>query len=120
MIKEKLQRVRHDMESLVKQQHIYHGHYQTRGVRICVHGSDCYGGSFGGFACTAVWSTETGGHSVTQLRTGRAAACLHLRSGLGKLPISQQNLVQWKHLHVNYGCAGAQECTLKIINLAEG
>lgn len=37
MIKEKLQQVRHDMKSLVKKQHIYHGHYQTRGVRIVIH-----------------------------------------------------------------------------------
>lgn len=36
MIKEKLQRVRHDMESLVKKQHIYHGHYQTLGIRIFI------------------------------------------------------------------------------------
>ena len=25
---------RHDMESLVEKQHIYHGHYQTPGIRI--------------------------------------------------------------------------------------
>lgn len=37
MVKEKLQRVRHDMESLVEKQHIYHGHYQTPGIRIFTH-----------------------------------------------------------------------------------
>lgn len=41
MIKEKLQRVRHDMENLVKKQHIYHGHYQTLVSESLYTGSDC-------------------------------------------------------------------------------
>lgn len=53
---------------------------------------------------------------LAQLLTGMAAACPHLRLGLGKLPILQQNFIQQKHLHVNYGSAGAQEWSLKIIN----
>lgn len=62
MIKEKLQRVRHDMESLVKKQHINHGHYQILGIRIFIH----YFSSFeAGPAHPAVWSIETRGHSTT-------------------------------------------------------
>lgn len=62
MIKEKLQRVRHDMESLVKQQHIYHGLYQILGIRISVHYFDSFEA---GSAHPAVWSIETRGHSTT-------------------------------------------------------
>lgn len=53
---------------------------------------------------------------LAQLLTGSAAACLHLRLGLGKLPVLQQNFIQYKHLHVNYGSAGAQGWASKIIN----
>lgn len=42
MIKEKLQQVGHDMGSLVEKQHIYHGHYQTLGVRISASYFDCH------------------------------------------------------------------------------
>lgn len=76
MIKEKLQQVRHDMESLVKKRHIYHGHYQTLGIRIFIHCSDCYFSSFdAGSAHTAVWSMETGGHSASTAAY-RISSCL--------------------------------------------
>lgn len=70
MVKEKLQRVRHDMKSLVKQQHIYHGHYQTPGGSLRP-GSDCDCSPLdAGSAYPAVWSTEPGGHSPAQLLPG--------------------------------------------------
>lgn len=53
MIEGKLQQVRHDMESPVEKQHIYHGHYQTLGVGICAPGSDGYFPS-----CDAGFSTH--------------------------------------------------------------
>lgn len=91
MIKEKLQRVRHGMESLVKKQHIYHGHYQILGIRIFIR----YFSSFD--AGSAIQLCGQHGPEVTllpQLLRGTAAACLHLRLGLGKLPILQQNFIQ--------------------------
>ena len=48
---------------------------------------------------------------LAQLPTGTAAACLRLRLGLGKPPVLQQNFIQQKHVHVNYGSAGARERT---------
>lgn len=58
MIKEKLQQVRHDMESLVKKQHIYHGHYQILGIRIFIN---YFSSLEAGSTHPAVWSIETRG-----------------------------------------------------------
>lgn len=80
-------------------------------------GSDCYFSSCeAGSAHTAVCSVEMEVTLLAQLPTGTAAACLRLRLGLGKPPVLPQNFIQQKHVHVNYGSAGARERTLKIIS----
>lgn len=78
MIKEKLQRVRYDMENLVKKQYIYYGYYQILVLEFLYIGFDCQFILFDvGFVYIVVWLIENGGYFINIVVYGNSS-CLFL------------------------------------------
>lgn len=80
-------------------------------------GSDCYFSSCeAGSAHTAVCSVEMGGHSASTAAYRNGSCLPSPQARAWKATRFAAEFIQQKHVHVNYGSAGARERTLKIIN----